>query len=80
MKLWLLRHGAAGPYQRNDAERQLTEPGRQQVLQAAQLLQGQQFDCVLSSPYIRARQTAELLCATLQHQGKIGRASCRERV
>lgn len=71
MKLWLLRHGAAEDYQRHDAERQLTEVGRQQVVQAAQLLRGIEFDRVLSSPYIRARQTAELICATLQHSGEI---------
>lgn len=71
MKLWLLRHGAAEPYQRHDAERQLTEQGRQQVVLAAELLRNERFDRVLSSPYIRARQTAELLCATLQHPGAI---------
>lgn len=71
MKLWLLRHGEAEPYQPHDAERQLTELGRQQVLQAAEFLCDIQFDRVLSSPYIRARQTADLLCATLQHTGVI---------
>lgn len=71
MKLWLLRHGAAAPYQRHDAERQLTDEGRQQVLQAAEWLRGIAFDRVLSSPYIRARQTAELLCSTVQYAGSI---------
>ncbi len=71
MKLWLLRHGAAEAYQRHDAERQLTEQGRQQVLQAAELLRDVQFDRVLSSPYVRARQTAELLCSTVQRKGFI---------
>lgn len=71
MKLWLLRHGAAEAYQRHDADRQLTEQGREQVVQAAKFLVGVQFDRVLCSPYVRARQTAELLCATLQRQGDI---------
>lgn len=71
MKLWLLRHGAAEPYQRHDADRQLTEQGRQQVVQAAEFVRAVGFNRVLSSPYVRARQTAELLCATLQHQGHI---------
>lgn len=66
MKLYLVRHGAAEPYQVHDAERQLTDEGRQQVMQAAGFLQGVTFDRVLCSPYIRARQTAELLCSTLQ--------------
>ena len=71
MKLWLLRHGAAEPYQRNDAERQLVEVGQQQVVQAAKLVADVPFDRILCSPYVRARQTAELLCATLQYQGEI---------
>lgn len=71
MRLWLIRHGAAEAYQRHDAERQLTAQGRQQVVLAAKLLQTVTFDRVLSSPYVRARQTAELLCATLAHQGTI---------
>ncbi|MDY0249327.1 MAG: phosphohistidine phosphatase SixA [Pseudomonas sp.] len=71
MKLWLLRHGEAQPYQRHDAERQLTEQGRQQVLQAAALLHDVHFDRVLSSPYVRARQTATLFCATVPYQGAI---------
>ena len=71
MRLWLLRHGAAEPYQRHDADRQLTEQGREQVVQAAQFLTDVHFDRVLCSPYIRARQTAELLCATLQRHGDI---------
>ncbi|HZJ94249.1 MAG TPA: phosphohistidine phosphatase SixA [Thiopseudomonas sp.] len=71
MKLWLLRHGAAEAYQRNDADRQLTDQGREQVRQAAEFLQGVKFDRVLCSPYIRARQTAQLLCDALQLQGEI---------
>lgn len=71
MKLWLLRHGAAEPYQYRDADRQLTEQGREQVMRAAEFLRGVHFDRVLCSPYIRARQTAELVCATVGHQGSI---------
>ena len=61
MKLWFIRHGEAEPYQAHDAERQLTNYGRQQVVQAADFLRDISFDRVLCSPYIRARQTAELL-------------------
>lgn len=63
MKLWLLRHGEAQPYQRNDAERQLTGHGREQVLLAAANAAGQSFDHVICSPYIRARQTADIFLA-----------------
>ena len=71
MKLWLLRHGAAEAYQKHDADRQLTEQGRQQILQAAEFLRGVNFDRVLSSPYIRARQTTELICAALPYAGTV---------
>ncbi|MDY7219601.1 phosphohistidine phosphatase SixA [Denitrificimonas sp. JX-1] len=71
MKLWLLRHGAAEPYQIKDSERKLTEQGRAQVVQAADFLRDVHFDRVLCSPYVRARQTAELLSSTLQCLGVI---------
>lgn len=60
MKLWLLRHGEAEPYQRKDAERELTERGRKQVLEAASYVAQERFSHVLCSPYIRARQSTEL--------------------
>lgn len=65
MKLWLLRHGEAQPYQRSDAERQLTDYGRAQVSFAAQQCPQHKFDYVLCSPYIRARQTAEVFLGQL---------------
>jgi phosphohistidine phosphatase len=62
-QLWLLRHAEAEPHgTRTDAERRLTERGRQQARAAGvaiQRLQGT-FDAVLFSPRVRARQTAEL--------------------
>ncbi|GAB3388967.1 SixA phosphatase family protein [Azotobacter armeniacus] len=61
MKLWLLRHGEAEPHARPDAERALTRHGRQEVRQAAVHLAGRPLRTILCSPYVRARQTAELL-------------------
>jgi phosphohistidine phosphatase len=62
-QLWLLRHAEAEPHgTRTDAERRLTERGRQQARAAGlaiERLQGT-FDVVLFSPRVRARQTAEL--------------------
>jgi phosphohistidine phosphatase len=62
-QLWLFRHAEAEPHgTRTDAERRLTERGRQQARAAGvaiQRLQGA-FDVVLFSPRVRARQTAEL--------------------
>lgn len=62
MRLWLLRHGQAAPYVRvGDALRALTEQGRFEVLSAAIHLRGEPLDVILSSPYIRAQQTAALV-------------------
>lgn len=62
-QLWLLRHAEAEPHgTRTDAERRLTERGRQQARAAGvaiRRLHGA-FDVVLFSPRVRARQTAEL--------------------
>lgn len=65
MKLWLLRHGEAEPSRGRDADRQLTVYGRQQVQAIARHLQEQTLDQILSSPYIRARQTTEVLLEAL---------------
>ena len=65
MKLWVLRHGEAEPHARRDAERELTAHGREQVLHSAARLIGQPLDSILVSPYVRARQTAELVRKTL---------------
>jgi phosphohistidine phosphatase len=62
-QLWLLRHAEAEPHgTRTDAERRLTERGREQARAAGiaiERLHGA-FDVVLFSPRVRARQTAEL--------------------
>ncbi|MGO9322846.1 MAG: SixA phosphatase family protein [Solirubrobacteraceae bacterium] len=62
-QLWLLRHAEAEPHgTRTDAERRLTERGRQQARAAGvaiRRLHGA-FDAVLFSPRVRARETAEL--------------------
>jgi len=64
MDLYLIRHAEAVPredenYQ--DEERPLTEDGRSQARALAKALvaRGIQFDAVIASPLIRARQTAE---------------------
>lgn len=65
MKLWLLRHGEAEPHARTDAERELTRRGRREVRQMTAHLASRPLQTILCSPYIRARQTAELLEALL---------------
>ena len=65
MKLYLIRHGIAaerGTYA-NDADRPLTDQGRQKTQKVAQHLHdlGLRLDLILTSPLIRATQTAEIL-------------------
>ncbi|NET00844.1 MAG: phosphohistidine phosphatase SixA [Sphaerospermopsis sp. SIO1G2] len=68
MQLYLIRHGIAEEHKPGlkDENRQLTKEGRQKtekvVKRFAQL--GLKFDLILSSPFLRAQQTAEILIAT----------------
>ncbi|MGB3693642.1 MAG: phosphohistidine phosphatase SixA [Spirulinaceae cyanobacterium] len=65
MKLYLIRHGIAaerGTYL-NDEERPLVKKGEKKTRQVAQHLwqKGVGFDLILTSPLIRAKQTAQIL-------------------
>jgi phosphohistidine phosphatase len=64
--LWLLRHAEAADGYPDD-ERPLTERGTIQAQDAGRALEsiGARIDACLSSPKLRARQTAELACAPL---------------
>ncbi|MFL1551377.1 phosphohistidine phosphatase SixA [Pseudomonas sp. D47] len=61
MKLWVLRHGEAEGHARTDAERNLTEHGRSEVLRSAAQLIGLPISAIFASPYVRAQQTAHLV-------------------
>lgn len=66
--IWLLRHGdAEDGGGKPDAERELTEKGRRQSRDAGRALValGVRFDACISSPKVRARETAELACKPL---------------
>jgi len=64
-ELYLIRHGLAGEHgsYANDAERPLTEEGQRKTRRVAKRLHelGLQFDLILTSPFLRAYQTAEIL-------------------
>src|SRR5450432_1603117 len=64
--LWLLRHAEAADGVPDD-ERPLTERGIRQAEAAGRALQtlGTNIDACLSSPKLRAQQTAQLACAPL---------------
>ena len=66
--IWLLRHGDAEHVEgKPDAARELTAKGRRQSRDAGLALAalGVELDACLSSPKIRARDTAELACEPL---------------
>ncbi|MBW3607836.1 MAG: histidine phosphatase family protein [Actinobacteria bacterium] len=67
-QLWFLRHGEAEPHDaRDDADRRLTERGKQQSRSAGLALTALEiaFQLVLTSPRIRALDTARLACQEL---------------
>jgi phosphohistidine phosphatase len=67
-QIWLLRHGEAEPHgARPDAERRLTARGERQSRAAGEALArlGMEFAIALSSPRVRALQTAQLVCEAL---------------
>ncbi|MBN0975713.1 phosphohistidine phosphatase SixA [Pseudomonas hygromyciniae] len=65
MKLWVLRHGEAESHAPSDAQRNLTERGRDEVLRSAAHLIDQPISAIIASPYVRAQQTAELVRTAL---------------
>ena len=71
MKLWILRHGEAQGHARTDAERNLTEHGRAEVLRSAAHLIGQPLSAIIASPYVRAQQTAQLVQEALAFKPEI---------
>jgi phosphohistidine phosphatase len=65
--IWLLRHGEAEDNAPDDASRRLTEKGERQSRTAGQALAklGVELDVCLSSPKVRALDTARLACDPL---------------
>jgi phosphohistidine phosphatase len=74
--LWLVRHGDAADGS-PDAERPLTEKGERQARAVGRALRslGVELDACLTSPKVRAAETARLACEPLgiepQHEPKL---------
>jgi phosphohistidine phosphatase len=67
--LWLLRHGdAEDGGGKPDAERELTRKGERQARDAGRALKelGVEIDVCLTSPKVRAHDTAEIACKELR--------------
>ena len=72
MELYILRHGLAMDRadwtRRDDSDRPLTAEGRKKTrrIAKAMLTLDLQFDWILSSPYARAKETAEIVAEVLK--------------
>lgn len=76
MDLFLLRHGIAEEQAAPgapDSERRLTEKGRQRVRQIAQAMRKLELELelILSSPFPRARETAEVVARALRVEHRL---------
>ena len=72
MELYLVRHGIAedGGEKMRDGSRALTEKGRRRFHKAARAFGklGRKLDLILTSPLVRAVQTAEILACEARHE------------
>ena len=71
MDIYILRHGIAvergTPGYKKDSDRPLTKDGEEKMRQIAEAMVGMElkFDLILSSPYVRAQQTAKIVAKAL---------------
>ena len=74
--IWLLRHGDAEDSAADDASRELTEKGRRQAGAAGLALAelGVEIDCCLTSPKLRATETARIACEPLGVESEVSEA------
>ena len=65
--IWLLRHGDAEPHGGDDASRRLTDKGKKQAEDAGKAIAalGIEIEACLTSPKVRALQTAKIACEPL---------------
>ena len=74
MEIYVLRHGIAvergTPGFKKDSDRPLTKEGEEKIHQIAQAMLAMQlkFDLILSSPYVRAAKTAQIVASELDEE------------
>jgi phosphohistidine phosphatase len=77
MNVYILRHGIAvepgTPGYSKDSDRPLVPKGERKLCQLADALEALEisFDLILSSPYLRARQTAEIVAEALKSRKRL---------
>ncbi|OGI19043.1 MAG: phosphohistidine phosphatase SixA [Candidatus Melainabacteria bacterium RIFCSPHIGHO2_02_FULL_34_12] len=90
-EIFILRHGHAedneGSTVKNDFDRKLTEEGKEKIRKISLFLNKleEEIELVISSPYIRAKETAEILISNLTPKPNLkieeflsSGASCKE--
>lgn len=78
MELYLVRHGVAAnrrDWQGDDADRPLTKEGKQEMQRVAAGIAklGLALDAILTSPYARASETAEIIAKELGMTDKLAK-------
>ena len=68
MQLYIMRHGEARHQAISDIQRELTEYGISEVSDIANTIQDEVFDAVIVSPFVRAKQTANVVVGLLKNQ------------
>ena len=77
MDIYILRHGIAvehgSPGVAKDSDRELTPKGERRLGQVADAMEVMElsFDLILSSPFVRARQTAEIIAEAMGAKKKL---------
>jgi phosphohistidine phosphatase len=77
MNLYIVRHAIAvqrgTPGYEDDSQRPLTDPGRKKMKKIVKGLRrlGIELDAILSSPYVRARDTAKILASEFNMDDQI---------
>ena len=76
MELYFLRHGAAAAradWEGDDSQRPLTDQGREDMTRMAGLLarMAPALDAIVTSPYVRSSETAEIVAQHLDMQDKV---------
>ena len=77
MNLCLLRHGLAvdrsKPGYKKDADRPLTPKGKQRLWRVAEAMEEMEldFDAIITSPFLRATQTADIIAEALELRKKL---------
>ena len=77
MDIYIIRHAIAvdegTPGYEDDSQRPLTDKGRKKMRQIAKGLRslGVEFDLILSSPYVRARETAAVVADVFKMNKKV---------